>query len=68
MSDKWISVEDRFPPKGDCIVFNTEYGVGNIHFAWSDGVDHISDAGFYSNRLYKVTYWMPRPKPPTEDR
>ena len=53
--NKWISVEERLPPKyTDVLVYN-----GSIH------QDFICSTGnFYD--FYNVTHWMPLPEPPKE--
>ena len=61
---KWISVEDRLPEeKVNCIVhYRHAYcdndGYFAIGFCYHDGEK------FQFDPAYKVTHWMPLPKPP----
>lgn len=61
---EWVSVEDRFPEeKVNCIVhYKHAYcdndGYCAIGFCFYDGEK------FQLDQAYKVTHWMPLPRPP----
>ena len=64
---QWVSVSEEQPPKGMCLVFNEEYGSGNMHRAISDGDDYIAECEtINAKRLYKVTHWK-LITPPTQE-
>lgn len=52
---KWISVEERLPPKHETVLVYTCGGVDT---------DFISSGAWYEHRHILVTHWMPLPQPP----
>ena len=62
---EWISIKDKLPPKGKCLVAALENGK---YYQ----VTVSTFTGYYfsmtGRRAYwKVTHWMPLPEPPKED-
>lgn len=61
---KWISVNDRLPEeKVDCIVHYKHAYCDNDGY-WAIGMCFYDGEKFQFNPAYKVTHWMPIPKPP----
>ena len=65
---EWISVKDRLPEKDDHYLiyyssqtlFTKTYRQQVVYLVVND----IEKWGWPSDRLYKVTHWMPLPEPP----
>ena len=65
---EWISVNDRLPEeKVDCIVHYNHAYCDNDDY-WAIGICFYDGEKFQMNWSYKVTHWMPLPKPPKGDR
>ena len=61
---EWISVEDRLPEeKVNCIV-HYKHAYCNNDGYWAIGFCFYDGEEFRLNPAYKVTHWMPLPKPP----
>ena len=69
---KWISVEDRLPPKkGNFLACNTRQ-MGLMYVAWFHNVHNIwkytgGDVCGYLYEKPSFTHWQPLPAPPKED-
>ena len=61
---EWISVKDRLPEeKVNCIVHYKHAYCDNDDY-WAIGFCFYDGEKFRIDLLYKVTHWMPLPKPP----
>ena len=61
---EWISVEDRLPEeKVNCIVYYKHAYCDNDDY-WAIGICFYNGEKFQMDWSYKVTHWMPLPKPP----
>ena len=61
---EWISVNDRLPEeKGNCIV-NCKHAYFDNDDYWTIGICFYDGEEFQMDWSYKVTHWMPLPKPP----
>ena len=61
---EWISVEDRLPEeKVNCIVHYKHAYCDNDDY-WAIGICFYNGEKFQMDWSYKVTHWMPLPKPP----
>ena len=61
---EWISVEDRLPEeKVNCIVHYQHSYCDNDDY-WAIGICFYDGEKFQMDWSYKVTHWMPLPKPP----
>ena len=61
---EWISVEDRLPEeKVNCIVHYKHAYCDNDDY-WEIGICFYDGEKFQMDLSYKVTNWMPLPKPP----
>ena len=61
---EWISVEDRLPEeKVNCIVHYKHAYCDNDDY-WAIGICFYDGEKFQMDWSYKVTHWMPLPKPP----
>jgi hypothetical protein len=73
---EWISVEERLPDVCGMpvlMVAENEYGQTNVVKGFTDYtcpvVFHTNEMEYYGIwRAWKVTHWMPLPKPPKGDR
>ena len=64
---KWISVEDKLPDsKVNCIV-HYRHSYCECDGYWAIGSCFYNGNNFEVGLAYKVTHWMPMPKPPKED-
>lgn len=63
-AQEWISVEDRLPEeKVNCIVHYKHAYCDNDDY-WAIGICFYDGEKFQMDWSYKVTHWMPLPKPP----
>ena len=61
---EWISVNDRLPEeKVNCIVHYKHAYCDNDDY-WAIGICFYNGDKFQMDWSYKVTHWMPLPKPP----
>ena len=61
---KWIPVDDRLPEeKVDCFV-NYQHAYCYNDDYWAIGICFYDGEKFQLNPAYKVTHWMPIPRPP----
>ena len=61
---EWISVNDRLPEeKMNCIVHYKHAYCDNDDY-WAIGICFYNGEKFQMDWSYKVTHWMPLPKPP----
>ena len=61
---EWISVDERLPEeKVNCIVHYKHAYCDNDDY-WAIGICFYDGEKFQMNLSYKVTHWMPLPKPP----
>ena len=61
---EWISVDDRLPEeKVNCIVHYKHAYCDNDDY-WAIGICFYDGEKFKMDWSYKVTHWMPLPKPP----
>ena len=61
---EWISVKDRLPEeKVNCIVHYKHAYCDNDDY-WAIGICFYDGEKFQMDLSYKVTHWMPLPKPP----
>ena len=61
---EWISVDDRLPEeKVNCIVHYKHAYCDNDDY-WAIGICFYDGEKFRMALSYKVTHWMPLPKPP----
>ena len=61
---EWISVNDRLPEeKVNCIVHYKHAYCDNDDY-WAIGICFYDGEKFRMDWSYKVTHWMPLPKPP----
>ena len=61
---EWISVDDRLPEeKVNCIVHYKHAYCDNDDY-WEIGICFYDGEKFQMDLSYKVTNWMPLPKPP----
>ena len=61
---EWISVNDRLPEeKVNCIVYYKHAYCDNDDY-WAIGICFYDGEKFQMDWSYKVTHWMPLPKPP----
>ena len=61
---EWISVKDRLPEeKVNCIVHYKHAYCDNDDY-WEIGICFYDGEKFQMDLSYKVTHWMPLPKPP----
>lgn len=64
MVQEWISVNDRLPEeKVNCIVHYKHAYCDNDDY-WAIGICFYDGEKFQMDWSYKVTHWMPLPKPP----
>lgn len=70
--NEWVSVEERLPEKKQDVLMLFEGGNMAVGW-WYDSDEYITfwcaytDDGFYTNCDDIPIYWMPLPKPPTEE-
>lgn len=57
--DEWISVEERLPEEGSCVLAYSEFGIG-----YSICVKYYRHKRFWNDGGESVTHWMPLPEPP----
>ena len=63
---EWISVKERLPQeKVNCIVHYKHAYCDNDDY-WAIGMCFYDGEKFQFDPAYKVTHWMPLPKPPKE--
>ena len=61
---EWISVDERLPEeKVNCIVYYKQAYCDNDDY-WAIGICFYNGEKFQMDWSYKVTHWMPLPKPP----
>ena len=61
---EWVSVDDRLPEeKVNCIVHYKHAYCDNDDY-WAIGICFYDGEKFQIDWAYKVTHWMPIPKPP----
>ena len=61
---EWISVDERLPEeKVNCIVHYKHAYCDNDDY-WAIGICFYNGEKFQMDWSYKVTHWMPLPKPP----
>ena len=61
---EWISVKDRLPEeKANCIV-HYKHAYCDYDDYWAIGICFYDGEKFQMDWSYKVTHWMPLPKPP----
>ena len=61
---EWISVDERLPEeKMNCIVHYKHAYCDNDDY-WAIGICFYDGEKFQMDWSYKVTHWMPLPKPP----
>ena len=61
---EWISVDERLPEeKVNCIVYYKHAYCDNDDY-WAIGICFYDGDKFKMDWSYKVTHWMPLPKPP----
>ena len=61
---EWIPVEERLPEeKVNCIVYYKHAYCDNDDY-WAIGIYFYNGEKFQMDWSYKVTHWMPLPKPP----
>ena len=61
---EWISVDERLPEeKVNCIVHYKHAYCDNDDY-WAIGICFYDGEKFQMDWSYKVTHWMPLPKPP----
>ena len=61
---EWISVDERLPEeKVNCIVYYKHAYCDNDDY-WAIGICFYNGEKFQMDWSYKVTHWMPLPKPP----
>ena len=61
---EWISVDERLPEeKVNCIVYYKHAYCDNDDY-WAIGICFYDGEKFQMDWSYKVTHWMPLPKPP----
>ena len=61
---EWISVDERLPEeKVNCIVHYKHAYCDNDDY-WAIGICFYDGEKFQIDLSYKVTHWMPLPKPP----
>ena len=61
---EWIPVEERLPEeKVNCIVYYKHAYCDNDDY-WAIGICFYNGEKFQMDWSYKVTHWMPLPKPP----
>ena len=61
---EWISVDERLPEeKVNCIVHYKHAYCDNDDY-WAIGICFYDSEKFQMDWSYKVTHWMPLPKPP----
>jgi hypothetical protein len=71
---KWISVKDRLPEKNTTILVKADFKYEIVYeivevIEQSDGyIAYLNMCCGDDIRKYKVTYWMPLPKGPNEDK
>lgn len=64
---EWISVKDRLPEeKVNCIVHYQHSYCDNDGY-WAIGFCCYDGEKFQFDPAYKVTHWMPLPRPPKAD-
>jgi hypothetical protein len=64
-SSGWVSVEDRFPESGQCVLlYSDESGV--VEGAWSKEIECF-DQWRWNCICKNVTHWQPLPSPPKTD-
>ena len=63
---RWISVEDRLPEVGQCVLVWCESKMFKKHITISTYMRTYSAERetYFSRRVRNVTHWMPLPKPP----
>ena len=67
MVQEWISVDERLPEeKVNCIVHYKHAYCDNDDY-WAIGICFYNGEKFQMDWSYKVTHWMPLPKPPKEE-
>jgi len=67
MSD-WISVKDRLPEKNGRYLCRYEEEIYGGFFRYTDFGRYDSDMSENGGFGAKVTYWMPLPEPPEEEK
>ena len=63
---KWISVEDRLPEKGECVLTFEPHCIDNPDKGICCSVVGSGFTDKKSNGTPWVTHWMPLPEPPKE--
>lgn len=72
LPSEWVSVEERLPEKKQDVLMLFDGGNMAVGW-WHDSDEHITfwcaytDDGFYTDCDDMPVYWMPLPKPPTEE-
>lgn len=67
----WISVKDRLPDELTPVIAYTEaseQGVGMAYIECGKWMDGYSGRGITMIQQELVTYWMPLPEPPKEEK
>lgn len=72
LPNEWVSVEERLPEKKQDVLMLFDGGNMAVGW-WHDSDEYITfwcaytDDGFYTDCDDMPVYWMPLPKPPTEE-
>ena len=66
VNGRWISVEDRLPEVGQCVLVWCESRMFKKHITISTYMRTYSAERetYFSRRVRNVTHWMPLPQPP----
>ena len=61
---EWISVKDRMPPRGDCLVITED-----CEIYLCDYFPSVNQYWYLDEMIMAetITHWMPLPEPPKED-
>lgn len=64
--NEWISVEERLPEKGKCVLVYATSNIGANEIA----IDRLEEGEchpiwVYTHGWFEVTHWMPLPQPPS---
>jgi len=65
MTDKWLSVKDRFPEKSGSYLASDGDTVAELHFETRGRLRlWLEPSGKPSEPIDDITHWMPLPEPP----